>query len=575
MPDNRVQRRRNRAALVAALVCLVAFSTCRPFTAGAATPVPVTGTHIAVRSAAVVTADSIASAVGIQVLLDGGNAVDAAVAASFALAVTLPRAGNVGGGGFMLIRLADGEETFIDYREKAPLEAGRDMYLDDAGEVVPRLSTDGHLAAGVPGTVAGLASAHASYGKLPWKRLVEPAVRLARDGFAVRASLAESLRRKRPEFEHNAEAKRIFAARDYRPGDILAQPDLAGTLERIAGDWRDFYRGETAALIVAEMERGGGLIASRDLEAYDPVVREPFRVVYRGVSITSAPLPSSGGVILSQLFQILEHHNAAALDRRSSAYVHLLAEAEKIAYRGRAIHLGDTDFYDSPWERLTEPATVRRLAKTIRPDAVLPVETLDSMNLLEPEETTHISVVDRWGNAVANTYTLNGSYGSGVVVGGAGFFLNNEMDDFAVKPSHPNLYGLVGGQANAIEPGKRMLSSMTPTFVHDENGLYMVLGSPGGSTIPTTVLQVILNVIDHDMTLVDAVDAGRFHEQYLPDRIYVENGALGPQVVDDLLELGHRIEIRKPIGEVQAILIEGGRLRAVSDRRGDGRAAGY
>jgi gamma-glutamyltranspeptidase/glutathione hydrolase len=305
------------------------------------------------------------------------------------------------------------------------------------------------------------------------------------------------------------------------------------------------------------------------------VPREPIRFRYRDYRLTVAPLPSSGGVILSQVLQLLERHDAASLERQSAAYVHLVSEAEKIAYRGRALYLGDTDFYSSPWEKMIEPGTVAELAMLISADNRLKVRALESTDLLESEETTHFSIVDRWGNAVANTYTLNGSYGSGVVVKGAGFLLNNEMDDFAVKPGHPNMYGLVGSEANSIQPGKRMLSSMSPTFVYKGDELHMVLGSPGGSTIPTAVLQVILNVVDHGMTLPGAVAAGRFHEQYLPDCIFIENGALDPATIDALLELGHKIQIRKPIGDVQAVLIEGGRLTGASDPRGAGRAVGH
>jgi gamma-glutamyltranspeptidase/glutathione hydrolase len=579
MPDIRYSHCRRLIACVAAAACLCAvfaFQTGRP-TVATATPVAetVAGVDVTVPHAVVVTADSIASAVGNQVLLDGGNAVDAAVAASFALAVTFPRAGNIGGGGFMLIRLTDGQETFLDYRETAPAGARRDMYLDDNGEVVVGRSTVGHLAAGVPGTVHGLARAHEEHGTLPWERLVEPAIRLAREGFPVGPALAASLQKKRPLLERHDGSRRIFVVPDYQRGDTIVQPQLAETLERIAADWRDFYRGETARLIAAEMRRGGGLITMEDLAAYRAVWREPIRFHYRGFAITSAPLPSSGGVILAQILQILEHHDASSLDPESTAYVHLVAEAEKVAYRCRAQYLGDTDFYPSPWEELIADSTVARLAGLISSAKRLSVGSLQTIEPLESEETTHISIVDRWGNAVANTYTLNASYGSGVVVAGAGFLLNNEMDDFSVKPGHSNRYGLVGNRANAIEPGKRMLSSMTPTFVYNDNGLYLVLGSPGGSTIPTAVLQVMLRVVDHGLSLRDAVSAGRFHEQYLPDRIFIENGALARGTIDGLLAMGHKIEIRRPIGEVQAIMVGEGRLTGVSDPRGAGRAAGH
>lgn len=535
----------------------------------------VSGVNVTVPTALVVTADSIASAVGNAVLLDGGNAVDAAVAVGFALAVTHPRAGNIGGGGFMLVRLANGDEAFIDYRETAPSRARRDMYLGEDGAVVDDLSTVGHLASGVPGTVYGLAEAHEAFGSLPWPRLLEPAIRLARDGFPVSRSLAESLETRRTRLESHTEARRIFVVPGYRPGDRIVQPDLAGTLERISLEWRDFYTGKTASLIAAEMVRGGGLVSMEDLAGYRAVRRDPLRFDYGEYTVTSAPLSSSGGVIIAQVLQMLERHEAGSLERGSAEYVHLVCEAEKVAYRSRALYLGDGDFYPSPWAELVSPATAARLAALISPDGKLKVDSLEAAVLLESEQTTHYSIVDRWGNAVANTYTLNGLYGSGVVVAGAGFLLNNEMDDFAIKPGYPNLYGLVGSEANAIEPGKRMLSSMSPTFVDGPDGFFLVLGSPGGSRIPTTVLQVILNVVDHGMPLCDAVSASRFHEQYLPDRIFIENGALDPAAIDGLLSLGHRIEIRRPMGEVQAILVRDGRLTGASDPRGDGRAIGH
>lgn len=586
MPDIRSAIGRRGACLCAAAAfCLldtVAAATGGDETASD-TVVSVCGRDVTAPNAMVVTADSIASAVGNRVLVDGGNAIDAAVAAGFALAVTLPRAGNIGGGGFMLVRLANGGEEFIDYRERAPLDAHRDMYIDDAGKVIPEASTVGHLAAAVPGTVYGLAIAHKTHGTLPWRRLLEPAIELARDGFTVSPSLARSLRKSSILLNRFEESREIFVGPGYRPGDRLVQPDLAATLERIAEDWTDFYSGTTAHLIVEEMKRGGGLITVKDLGAYDAVAREPIRVRYRDHEIVSAPLPSSGGVILSQLFQILERHGASSLRRQSAAYVHLVSEAEKVAYRGRALYLGDADFYESPWEKMIDPRTIQELSDLISSEAKLKVDSLESKNLLSGtdhgvtsfEQTTHISIVDGFGNAVANTYTLNGSYGSGVVVKGAGFILNNEMDDFAIKPGHPNLYGLVGSEANAIAPGKRMLSSMSPTFVYKGDKLYMVVGTPGGATIPTSVFQVIVNVIDRGMGLGEAVAARRFHEQYLPDRIYIENGALAPDVIDELLAIGHRIEIRKPIGNIQAILIEDGTLTGVSDPRGSGRAIGH
>ncbi len=577
------------AAKATAVVLCLGVPVCASATGTKAGPAPgsvsesgtVAGASVASAHAMVVTADSIASAVGNQVLLDGGNAVDAAVAVGFALAVTYPRAGNIGGGGFMLVRLADGAEAFIDYREAAPGGAGSGMYLDANGEVIPDLSTVGHRAAGVPGTVAGLRFAHEAYGTMPWDRLLTPAIALARDGFCVPPSLERSLTKAKTLLSRFEESRRIFITPGLRRGDRMVQSDLARTLERIAADWRDFYRGETARLIVAEMEQHGGLITFADLGAYKAVSREPLRFRYGDCEIVSAPPPSSGGVLLAQILGMLALHRSADLPRQSAAYVHLVCEAEKIAYRGRALYLGDVDFYPSPWREMISPKIIRGLSAMISPDSILAVETLEGEDLLqsararEPVHTTHYSIVDRWGNAVANTYTLNDSYGSGVTVESAGFLLNNEMDDFAIAPDHPNLYGLVGSEANAIEPGKRMLSSMVPTIVLRDRGLYMVLGTPGGSTIPTSILQVILNVVDYGMPIEEAVTARRFHEQYLPDRIYIENRALAPDVIDALIEMGHKIEIREPIGEVQAIMIERGKLTGACDPRGSGRAVGH
>lgn len=558
------------------------------------------GVDVSTRHAMVVSADSIASAVGNQVLMDGGNAVDAAVAVGFALAVTLPRAGNIGGGGFMLIRLSDGNEDFIDYREKAPLAASRDMYLDENGDVITDLSTVGLLAAGVPGTVYGLRQAHETYGTLPWDRLLEPAVRLARDGFVVGEPLAASLAENREYLSSFDETRRVFVDPDYRAGDLLVQADLARTLQRVAKDWKDFYEGETARLIAAEMRDNGGLITIEDLLQYRSAPREPIHFDYRGYHFTAAPLPSSGGVMLAQLFQILERHRVWSLARNSTAYVHLVSEAEKIVYRSRALYLGDGDFYPSPWDKLTESGCASRMAQLIHSDRRLERKELESVDLLPGwsapsgagrnddetppdkgsrrgpfEQTTHFSIVDRWGNAVANTYTLNDAYGCAVVVRGAGFLLNNEMDDFAIKPGHPNLYGLVGSDANAVAPGKRMLSSMSPTIVTKNEKLCLVLGSPGGARIPTAVFQVIVNVLDHGMSAYDAVCAGRFHHQYLPDRIYAENGALERRVVGDLIGMGHKIEIREPMGNVQVIHVKDGVLYGASDPRSGGLAVGY
>jgi gamma-glutamyltranspeptidase/glutathione hydrolase len=590
----------------------------------------VSGKTVAADSAVVVTADSIASLVGAEVLRKGGNAVDAAVAVGFALAVTYPRAGNLGGGGFMLVRLASGETHFIDYRETAPAAAARDMYLDAAGKVIEDKSTVGYLASGVPGTIAGLALAHRRFGSLPWSDLVSYAQRLALEGFAVDRSFLDSIEEERKLLSKNAETRRIFIDSRLRPGDILVQPELAATLSRIMGEGEeDFYRGRTAELIVEEMKRGGGIITTEDLAAYRPRLRDALRASYRGYEIVSAPLPSSGGIILSELFQILELYDLGALGHNTRDHVHLVAEAEKVVYRLRALYMGDSDFFPAPFEGLVSPGYIDRLRAMISPSWILSIGELEAADLLppsdstraapqprrdeaprsrvddaprqEPRETTHFSIVDRWGNAVSNTYTLNGSFGSGVTVAGAGFLLNNEMDDFSIKPGYSNLYGLVGSEANAIEPGKRMLSSMAPTIVLRDGELFMVVGSPGGSTIPTAIFQVISNVVDFRMTLEEAVAAARFHNQYLPDRISVEPASLPADVVAALEALGHTIFVRdENIGDIQAILLPAsadrpevvkgngrprdprspeksasGRMVGASDPRGSGRAIGY
>jgi len=555
--------------------------------------VVVSGRSIIAPSAVVVTSDSIASRVGVDVLRRGGNAIDAAVAVSFALAVTYPRAGNMGGGGFMLVRLSSGDTHFIDYRETAPAEATRDMFLDSAGDVIEGRSTRGHLAAGVPGTVAGMALAHERFGTLPWSELVSYAWTLAKDGFPVDSFFVNSIADERSLLESHEETKRIFVDPALAPGDVFRQPDLAETLHRLMADrGKDFYEGRTADLIVSEMERRGGLISKDDLAAYRAKIREPIRAGYHGYEIVSAPLPSSGGIILSALFQILGRHDVGQMEYHAENQVHLFTEAEKIVYRLRALYMGDADFYPAPWEALTAPSYTERLDRLIDLSRVLSVRELDAIDLSPPSEaneTTHFSIVDTWGNAVSNTYTLNGWFGCGVTVAGTGILLNNEMDDFSIKPGYPNLYGLVGSEANAIEPGKRMLSSMAPTIVQKDGELFMVVGSPGGSTIPTTILQVISNVVDFGMSLEDAVAARRVHNQYLPDQISVEANALSAAVVEALRAAGYAVAEREAIGDVQAILIDRddngrggdpkgprhGRLRGVSDPRGNGRAIGY
>ncbi len=527
--------------------------------------------------------ESLASEVGAEVLRAGGNAVDAAVAVHFALAVTYPRAGNLGGGGFMLVHTAAGDVT-IDYRETAPAAATRDMYLDARGDVVPGASLDTHRAAGVPGSVAGMWLAHERYGRLPWKRLLAPAIALAGRGFPIQPRTAQEF----------AEEKRNNF-RDYfhgAAGEILVQKELAATLRRIAR-WGpdDFYRGGTARLIVEEMKRGGGLITLEDLASYRAVVRAPVRGDYRGHRIVSMGPPSSGGVGLIELLNMLERFAPMRLvvsdgpelyvDMRAPGYVSLLAELETRVFADRTEYLGDPDFVSVPVDSLVSKTYAARRAADVSPGRRTPPESVrPGLAARESEETTHFSVVDRDGNAVANTTTLNDLYGSGVVVRGAGFLLNNEMDDFSAKPGAPNLYGVTGGKANAIAPRKRMLSSMCPTFVYRGDSLWLVLGTPGGPTIFTTVFQVIVNRVDIGVTLASAVALPRFHHQWPPpvagaDSLYVEPGrGLDAATRAALEALGYSVALRRsPLGDVEAIEIAGGRATGASDPRGIGHAA--
>jgi gamma-glutamyltranspeptidase/glutathione hydrolase len=512
----------------------------------------------------VATACPEATRVGVEILEAGGNAVDAAIAVGFALSVSYPSAGNLGGGGFMLVRTAGGDVTFIDFREEAPAAAHRDMYLDGEGEVIEDLSLRGHLASGVPGSVAGLWMAHGMFATLDWEDLVVPSIRLAGDGFTVSEYLAASLGKLEKHVEEHPGLVKFLDA-DGSPleqGDVLRQPYLAKTLRSISREGPDgFYSGETARMIAEEMRRGGGLITEEDLSAYRAVEREPVRGSYRGNEIISAPPPSSGGVVLLEILNILSGYDLSP--DRSADDIHLTIEAERRAYADRARWLGDPDHVDIPVSRLISAEYADDIRAGIG-DGAMPSKDLES------EETTHFSVVDAAGNAVAVTTTLNGSYGSYVVVKGAGFLMNNEMDDFSVKPGVPNMYGLTGGEANAIEPGKRMLSSMTPTIVVSDGEPWLILGSPGGSTIITTVAQVLMNIIDYGMEPLDAVSAPRYHHQWSPDVVYYEDGAFTGGEAAELAGKGHELKQRKPIGDVQLIVKDGKRLLGVSDPRRGG-----
>jgi gamma-glutamyltranspeptidase / glutathione hydrolase len=519
------------------------------------------------RTAMVVSGHPIASAVGRDVLRGGGNAVDAAVAVGFALAVVHPEAGNLGGGGFMVIRLKDGTVRTLDYRETAPGRAGRDMYLDAWGEPTDR-SVTGHLAAGVPGSVAGMLEAHRALGRLPLAALIEPAIALARDGFTIDDYRSESIRSDSARLANFPASAASFLPGGRVPpaGSLLRQPDLARTLTAVRDRGVDgFYRGPVADLIVAEMERGGGLISHADLEAYRAIWREPIVLRYRGHTIYSMPPASSGGVTMGQILNVMEGYPSLP-PFGSPALLHREAEAMRRAFTDRNTHLGDPAYVRNPIERLLSKAYAAELRATIG-------ERASATPRFEPaagggSSTTHYSVVDADGNAVSCTTTLNESYGSAVTVAGAGFLLNDEMDDFATAPGKPNLYGLVQGEANAIAPGKRMLSAMTPSIVLDTTGgLFLVVGTPGGPRIITTVYHVISNVIDHGMSLPDAVAAPRMHHQGLPDTIRVEHGGFTEGTLDSLRALGHAVGPRDVTGDVQAIIRTATGWQGVSDPR--------
>lgn len=532
-------------------------------------------------NAMVVSPHPLASDIGVEILKKGGNAVDAAIAVQFAIAVCYPRAGNLGGGGFMVIRTKDGTIDALDYREKAPANAHRDMYLDSLGNVIEGMSTEGHKASGVPGTVAGLFEAHKKYGKLPMDELIRPAIRLAERGYVVTATEAERFNRYQESFRKYNISPSPFLKERWVEGDDLVQRELAQTLERIrTGSTKGFYEGETADQIVAEMQSGGGLITHEDLKNYRATWRKPIVGDYKGYRVISMPPSSSGGVALLQMLGMVENYDLGSMDFHSVDAVHLMVEAERRAYADRAQHLGDSDFYEVPIDSLISEAYLQeRMADFSPTQASLSDSVLaGNFNLVkESFETTHTSVIDAEGNAVSVTTTLNSNFGSKVWVDGAGFFLNNEMDDFSVKPGVPNQFGLVGAEANAIHPGKRMLSSMTPTIVEKDGKVFMVLGAPGGSTIMTAVFQTFINVVEFNMNLEDAVNAGRFHHQWLPDQIQMEKGALDSTTVKALEAIGHRFREVDYMAVIKAIrVLPDGRLHGVADPRNpDDTARGY
>lgn len=529
-------------------------------------------------SAAVVSAHPLASGIGVEVLRRGGNAIDAAIAVQFALAVCYPSAGNIGGGGFMVIRLADGETTTLDFREKAPLATTHDMFLDSAGNVIEGLSLAGHLASGVPGSVAGMWEAHRRYGTLTWNDLLQPSIDLAANGVDLTRKEAEKLNAYREQFETYTTRTSPFIRHSdgWREGDTLHQPELARTLTAIRDSGiSGFYSGWVADSIVAEMKRGDGIITHEDLKQYNAVRRAPLEWDYENYHFVSMGPPSSGGICVAQMLGMIEDGELSKWNDAKT--VHLLAEVERRAFADRAQHLGDADFYNVPIRQLLDPGYLAKRMSTFDPAKASPSESVGPGDATsESEETTHFSIVDPFGNAVAVTTTLNGGFGSKVVVSGCGFLLNNEMDDFSIKAGEPNLYGLVGGDANAIEPGKRMLSSMTPTIIERDGKLWMVVGTPGGATIITSVLQTFLNVAEFGMTMPEAVAAMKFHHQWLPDRIDYEEGAFAPSTIQELTAMGHTLREREPIGRTDAILIlPNGKLECGADPRGDDVCAGY
>lgn len=531
----------------------------------------------------VVTAESIATQIGVEVLKQGGNAIDAAVTIGFVMAVTYPTAGNIGGGGFMQIYSAKtGQVVAIDYRETAPVLAHRDMFLDKYGNVDPKLSQFSHLSAGVPGTVAGLALALEKYGTLSLAEALAPAIKLAEEGWVVTNYFTNKIKKISNRLQQWPASKAIFLKPDgsfYEPGDVLIQKDLAKTLKAIAEQGiKAFYQGEIADLIIKDMGAHGGLITKTDLANYQPVIRKPVHGTYRGYDIYSMSPPSSGGIHIIQILNMLEKDDIASLGHNSAATIHLMSEAMKRAYADRSKYLGDPDFVKVPITGLTAKkyaAQLRAQFDTSKASAsadILP----GTPPAYESENTTHYSVVDKEGNAVSNTYTLNFSYGSGIVVQGAGFLLNNEMDDFSAKPGVPNAYGLIGGAANAIEPNKRMLSSMSPTIVLKDGKPFLVTGSPGGSKIITTTLQVIMNVIDHHKNIQQAVNAERIHHQWLPDELRVEKG-LSSGTLKLLKDMGHKVVVKSTMGAASSILIdqENGVYSGAADPRRGGLALGF
>ena len=520
-----------------------------------------------------VSTHELADTIGQRVLDSGGNAIDAAVAVGYALSVVHPAAGNIGGGGFALIHLANGQNIALDFREVAPKKATRDMYLDKNGEVVEDLSVVGYLAAGVPGTVKGMSAMLDKYGTKKLAELIAPAIELADKGFAITERQAQTMLEAKDNLAKFASSKKYFLKPDgtpYKQGEKLVQKDLAKTLRLIAQKGADaFYKGEIAAMIEADMKKNGGIITKDDLASYEVAWRKPVEGTYRGYKILSMSPPSSGGTHIIQILNTIENADIAKLGYQSSQAIHIIAEAMRQAYADRSEYMGDPAFVKIPLDKLLSKEYAKEIYAKITPNATPSSQVKPGLGPIhEGNNTTHYSVADKWGNAVSVTYTINGSFGAYAAVDGAGFLLNNEMDDFSIKPGVPNQYGLVGGDANAIAPGKRPLSSMSPTIVLDKSGkLYMVVGSPGGARIITTVLQVIINVIDYKMDIARAVESSRFHLQWLPDELRLEAFGLGQDTKDSLTKMGYKLVELPDMGDVNAILMNEGKMQAAHDPR--------
>ncbi|HEY9008908.1 MAG TPA: gamma-glutamyltransferase [Ohtaekwangia sp.] len=537
-------------------------------------------TGLVADSAMVVSAHPLASRVGLEIIHKGGNAVDAAIATQFALAVVYPSAGNIGGGGFMVCRQHNGTVASLDYREKAPAAASAAMYLDSLGNVIDSLSQAGHLSCGVPGSVAGMVEAHAKMGRLPWKDLVQPAINLALQGFTLTQHEADGLNSLQERLIVKNSVRPEFLLKDvWKAGDSIRWIDLGHTLERIRDNGAaGFYEGKTADDIVAEMKRGHAMITHEDLKHYKPVWRDPIVGQYKEYKIISMAPPSSGGVALLQLLRSVENYPIGEWGWNTARTAHLLTEAERRAYADRAVYLGDPDFVKVPVKQLTDKLYTDERMKSFNPQKATPSQNIKEglFAAYESPQTTHLSVVDAEGNAVSVTTTLNDAYGAKVIVAGSGFLLNDEMDDFSAKPGSPNMYGVIGGEANKIEPNKRMLSSMTPTIIERDGKLFMVVGSPGGSKIITSVFQTILNVLEHKMTMQEAVAARRFHHQWRPDEIMNEFNAFTAEDSLKLVSMGHRFAPVSSFSRVDAILVRtDGTLEGGADPRGDDAAAGF